>query len=596
MPDHAARIDALAAIPEQIVRFLAARLEQGVPEREPMLEILARRHYREHELHDLRTLTVGRRPFVVCDYSLDDRPTHLVTTLGTLDELADPQAPGGLVESVAAQVEAAPQGHESVVDLYLAWPQAPQSPDEASARLAELLASVPFATRVRRVAVAVCPGGDRPVSYFSFRPGPDGVVEDDLVRGVHPMVGRRLNLWRLRNFRITRLDAPEDVLLYHCVAGDNEADQRLVALAQIRQFAIVRDQDGEVVSLPHAERAVASCLEAIRRARTSPELNGAQLDMNHVWLHIWPVVDAQLSELASLQRTIAPLTVGAGIEEVLAQGRIAGPDGVPHPVAVRFSYQPGSGVVASVIPAPSDRLQPLDDYAQKVLRARRRGTVYPYELTRMLAGAGGTFVEHDLDADGALVPVDREPGHNTSGIVAGVATTVTDRHPEGITRVVLLGDPTKALGAVAEAECTRVIAALDLAERMSVPVEWFALSAGARISMDSGTENMDWVARALRAHRRVHPGRRRDQRRRRRHQRRRPAVLERRGHDAHAHQGHPRDDPGQRDGAHRQAVAGLLRRCVGRGQLRHRRLRPGDGAQRAGAVLGARPRRRLRAS
>ena len=33
---------------------------------------------------------------------------------------------------------------------------------------------------------------------------------------------------------------------------------------------------------------------------------------------------------------------------------------------------------------------------------------------------------------------------------------------------------------------------------MQVPVEWFALSSGARISMDSGTENMDWVAAALR--------------------------------------------------------------------------------------------------
>ena len=32
---------------------------------------------------------------------------------------------------------------------------------------------------------------------------------------------------------------------------------------------------------------------------------------------------------------------------------------------------------------------------------------------------------------------------------------------------------------------------------MQVPLEWFALSAGARISMDSGTENMDWVAAAL---------------------------------------------------------------------------------------------------
>ncbi len=32
---------------------------------------------------------------------------------------------------------------------------------------------------------------------------------------------------------------------------------------------------------------------------------------------------------------------------------------------------------------------------------------------------------------------------------------------------------------------------------MQVPLEWYSLSAGARISMDSGTENMDWVARAL---------------------------------------------------------------------------------------------------
>ena len=78
-----------------------------------------------------------------------------------------------------------------------------------------------------------------------------------------------------------------------------------------------------------------------------------------------------------------------------------------------------------------------------------------------------------------------------------MVTTPTERHPEGVTRVVLLGDPTKALGALSEPECRRVIAALDLAERMRVPLEWFALSAGARISMESGTENMDWVAAAL---------------------------------------------------------------------------------------------------
>ena len=31
-----------------------------------------------------------------------------------------------------------------------------------------------------------------------------------------------------------------------------------------------------------------------------------------------------------------------------------------------------------------------------------------------------------------------------------------------------------------------------------MPIEWFALSAGAKIAMDSGSENLDWVARVLR--------------------------------------------------------------------------------------------------
>ena len=96
------------------------------------------------------------------------------------------------------------------------------------------------------------------------------------------------------------------------------------------------------------------------------------------------------------------------------------------------------------------------------------------------------------------MPVDRPPGKNTAGIVAGLVTTPTDRYPEGMTRVALFGDPTKALGSVSEPECALVMGALDLAEEMQVPVEWFALSSGAKISMDSGTENMDWVSRVLR--------------------------------------------------------------------------------------------------
>lgn len=495
-PDREARIAALTAIPEQLVGFLRDRIVDGLPPREPLLEVLIRRHYLEYDLHDLTVTGAGEhggRPVVHAEYATQEKgATRVVSTIGDVAELADPDGPLG-----AAIESALTADHDDVVEVYLSWPDAPADPDRASAELAVMLAGQGFAARARRVSVAVCPTAPQPVDYFTFRPEGDTLVEDTLIRGMHPMVGRRLNLWRLREFDVTRLAAPDDVLLYECVARANPADRRLVAAAQVRQLAVVRDDEGKVIALPHAERAVENCLEAIRRVRTARGREGTKLDVNHVWVTVWPVVEADLDQLTALQGKITPLSEGAGIEEVLAEGRVAGPDGTPTPLAIRFHAKPGAGVVADVVVPPTEPLAPLDDYAGKVLRARRRGLVYPYELQPILAGSG-TLVEHDLDADGRLVPVDRAPGQNSAGMIVAVVTTPTPLHPEGITRVVLCGDPLKSLGALSEPECARVIAAIDLAEELGVPLEWFAVSAGARISMESGTENMDWVAAALR--------------------------------------------------------------------------------------------------
>ncbi len=504
MPAGAERdaiIDALAAIPEPIVRFLADRIDGGtVPADEPMLAVLIKRHYREYQLRDLHEVSVDGRPFASADYTTDRRPTHLVSTVGRFDELA----PGsGLVTALAAEIASAPAGHRSVVDLYLSWPETPENADQASALIADRLAGLGLAREGSRLTVATCPGAGRPVGYFVFRPQPgaddpdQALTEDTLVRGVHPMVARRMTLGRLREFDVTRLDAPDDVLLYRCVAPDNPSDQRLVAMAQVRQLAVVRDEAGQVIGLPHAERAISNCREAIRRVRAAAGAAGQRLDMNYVWVYIWPTIDADPEQLTALQGQIAPMTTGAGIEELLVGGTVALPDGTDQMMVAGFHYQPGSGVVTTLGAPPLYRLKPLDDYDQKVVRAKRRGVVYPYELQAMIAGPGGSAEEYDLDDTGALAPVTRPYGQNKAGIIAGVISSPTDRYPEGVRRVLLCGDPLRALGAVAEAECARIIAALDLAEGMGVPVEWFAVSAGARISMESGTENMDWVARAL---------------------------------------------------------------------------------------------------
>ena len=252
---------------------------------------------------------------------------------------------------------------------------------------------------------------------------------------------------------------------------------------------------------------LAEALESLRRfqARRSPR---ERLLWNRVRLNVWPDIELAPEEAGPLIDRYARETEGLGIETVIIKGRMRDPrDGQVRDRELRLFAPAGRGVIVELDDPATRPLQPLDEGARRVVQARRRGSVHPAELVKVLAPERrdparsiprGEFVEHDLDADGQLVPVDRAPAMNEAGIVVGTTCSYTDRFPDGMKRVVLLGDPTKALGSVAEPECRRIIAALDMAEELGVPVEWFALSSGARIAMDSGTENMDWVAAALR--------------------------------------------------------------------------------------------------
>ena len=119
-------------------------------------------------------------------------------------------------------------------------------------------------------------------------------------------------------------------------------------------------------------------------------------------------------------------------------------------------------------------LKPLREYAQKVVDLRRRGLPYPYEVVKLLAPPRrdarptcppATSSSTTSTTTGRLVPVDRPYGGNTANVVVGVVRNFTARYPEGMTRVILLGDPSRGLGTLAEPECRRILAALDLAER-----------------------------------------------------------------------------------------------------------------------------------
>jgi acetyl/propionyl-CoA carboxylase alpha subunit/acetyl-CoA carboxylase carboxyltransferase component len=482
-PDYAARIDALVATPELLIDILAQRISNPGP----LLEVVTRQYYEIRALEDVKTFEQAGGQFVTGSYELAGDRLHLISTVTDRERLS---ATLHAVDAIGG-----PKADNLVVDIYLSWPGAPTDGDELSAELRDVIAAHPGATDWRRVTVTVVA---RELHQLTFRASQDGGMAEDLtIRDMHPLTGQRLDLWRLKNFDGTRLPAAEGTYLFHVVAKENPSDERLIALAEVRDVTPHRNEAGEMIGIPAMERTLAACLDGIRRVQT--QRGKKRLDNNRVALYVWPVLDITAARAPEMVRRMAPLAFNAGLEEITILASVTDEaTRQPRRVAIRFSYTPGAGVAANVTEPPTEPLRPLDEYAQKVQRSQARGLVYPYELIPTLTGSEGKFVEYDFDESGEFVPVDRPYGRNTAGLIVGLVTRRTPLYPEGMTRVAMFGDPTKALGTVAEAECARVVAALDLAEKLSVPVEWFALSSGATISMASGTENMDWVSRALR--------------------------------------------------------------------------------------------------
>src|SRR5208283_4793334 len=404
------------------------------------------------------------------------------------------------------------EDHDIVIDFYTWSSDGLGDPETTQQEVHALLNRAGFLRPVRRVLVAIVGRADgqgmSARQYFTFRPTDGALLEDPICRGLHPMMAKRLDLSIFKNFKLERLPSVEDVYLYRGVAYDNPKDERLLACVEVRDLTPVRDEQGRIVQLPHLERMFTEALAGIRlfQSRRSPQ---ERLHWNRILLYVWPTLNLKPDEIHDIVQKLAPATEGLGLEQVVLRARVPNPDtGELREMVIRISTPSGAGFLITFRPATTlQPMKPLSEYHQKVIRMRRRGLLYPYEIVKTLTPdredmqaefPPGDFIEHDLNADGRLIPVDGAPGQNKANIVVGIIRNFTNKYPEGMRRVLLLGDPSKDLGAVAEPECRRILAALDLAGENSIPVEWFPVSAGAKISMDSGVENMDWIARVLR--------------------------------------------------------------------------------------------------
>ncbi|HXV37177.1 MAG TPA: biotin carboxylase N-terminal domain-containing protein, partial [Myxococcota bacterium] len=355
--------------------------------------------------------------------------------------------------------------------------------------------------------------------HVSFVQTAQGWEEMKGLYGLHPETAERIDLHRLKAFDCERLDAPDDIYCFHLRSREIPGDERIFVLADFRGRSPEHGHEA-TLHLASFERIF---FDAARTLRSHLGLRdpSRRLQWNRIAVFTSPAIFLDDPIAGRFARRLAPATRHLGLEKVIARLNVldrAHPERPAKPLEVVIADPTGSNMELSWREPHLDPLEPARDYERKVVEARRRRLVYPYEIIRMLTGGSsnngvaakaaepelppGKFEEFDLapaSSEPTAVSVAGRPyGMNVSSVVFGVIDTPTEKMPEGMRRVLVLSDPTIGMGALAAPECDRIVAAIDLAERLAIPLEWLPVSAGARIAMDSGTENLDATARVVR--------------------------------------------------------------------------------------------------
>jgi acetyl/propionyl-CoA carboxylase alpha subunit/acetyl-CoA carboxylase carboxyltransferase component len=345
--------------------------------------------------------------------------------------------------------------------------------------------------------------------------------------GIHPEAAQRVDLSRYQSFHLERLSATDGIYCFYGKSKDIPDDERIFVLADVVDRPAEEGADPSYF-VPIFERAFHEAARTLRVILSTRD-PGRRLQWNRVVLFLVHPMNLHRGTAQSLAQRLHPATRHLGLERVTVRLSImdqSRPKQGPNEVELIVSDLSGAGIDVTWREPHRAPLLPVTEYERRVVQAKRRGLVYPYEIIRMLvaqeepesqrmsrngppssvvAPTGlprGSFAEYDLSPDAdpprAISVAGRQPGKNTSSVVFGVISTPTLKVPEGMRRVLILSDPTRDMGALAAPECDRIVAAIDLAEQLQLPVEWLPVSSGARIAMDSGTENLDATARVVR--------------------------------------------------------------------------------------------------
>ena len=479
-------------------------LEAKEQRRAEALEILARRFTRDREYRGGELLDLAGHPVYRCSSEKAGRLYRTIVCTAAPREF--PKLVFGIKDRLSSS-EGNPGKAE--LEIIVLLPMSEQKPSDQQAAPLALLAQTPLPAVWFAIGILHPGGEDR---FHTFHHGADrSWCEDTNRTGFNPRTWRELRVYRLASFEKQLLYSSEWVHLLHLQGKDNPKDERLIALVEVPSARVQVDERNRIQRMVALEDGF---MEAVYAMRAEQARRERRLYWNRIIIHIHTPLATTLEQNREYAARLAARTADLGLERIVLYSRRprAGAPGVEEVELIFENISGGSFTVRGRQPS-DEALLPMDTYVAKVVRARQRGVLYPYEIIKMITRPGvpvkqpfprGEFEEFDIAINKRTgrqtthSVKGRAPGENTSNVIFGLITNYPEFRPEGMERVLLLADPTVDMGSLSEAECRRIIAALNLAENQQLPVEWLPVSAGARIEMDSGTENLDWTARVLR--------------------------------------------------------------------------------------------------
>lgn len=486
-------VDQIAGFPRPLIKYLLNKFADAAEELRPYYaQMLLRRVRSESNLSQYTYHQQAGFYLSTAIHTVDLNTSLHLAFLAHLDRLDDVLA--------AAGKHLRKQTIHQEVTLDLFFRSIETLTENAYAEmLAERMKNFPRIALLGNLQVVVS-DGNAVLRCFHFIAGKSGYEERHLYRGILENQADRFSLDRLRGFQTERLTTQENIHLFYCRAETNPDDQRLIAFGEIRSLPA----KGE----PFHYEILHRDLLMIRKAMTDwmntrPKSN---FYWNQIIIYIRPLLHVSQNALLSFLRQQFSGFSQDHLEKVRIYTLLAKPNGDVSNIQIEIQFPGSLGLKFQISSPTAPQIEALSAHEFKKALARRRGINYPYEVVRLLTEGyffKGDFEEYDLipQTDGALESVSvkgRQEGGNSYGIVFGIISNETPSHPEGMERVLLLSDGNYGLGCLAERECRYVLAAIELAREKQLPLEWFPTSSGAKISMDNGTENLDWTAQVLR--------------------------------------------------------------------------------------------------